>query len=131
MVMHSFYTAPFWLALAGVSVAFVFYMLRPQWSDAVRRHFSALYTLLDRKYWADELYQNVFAAFGRWFGHLLWNVGDVRVIDGAIVNGSARGVGKVASIVRHVQTGYLYHYAFAMFIGLLGLIAIFVFLRLG
>ncbi|KPK37356.1 MAG: NADH:ubiquinone oxidoreductase subunit L [Gammaproteobacteria bacterium SG8_47] len=131
MVMHSFYTAPFWLALAGVSVAFVFYMLRPQWSDAVRRHFSALYTLLDRKYWADELYQNVFAAFGRWFGHLLWNVGDVRVIDGAIVNGSARGVGKVASMVRHVQTGYLYHYAFAMFIGLLGLIAIFVFLRLG
>jgi NADH-quinone oxidoreductase subunit L len=87
-----------------------------------------IYTLLDRKYWFDETYQAVFAAGSRGLGKFLWLVGDRGLIDGLAVNGSAYSVGWFASVVRHLQSGYLYHYAIAMILGLLLLLTWFVFL---
>jgi NADH-quinone oxidoreductase subunit L len=82
--------------------------------------------LLDKKYWVDEVYFKTFADGSRGLGKGLWKGGDVMLIDGLIVNGSARVVGWVAGIIRHIQTGMLYHYAFAMIVGLLVLLLVFV-----
>ena len=84
-----------------------------------------LYELLIQKYFMDYFYIKLIAPLGRWFGNLLWQWGDVKIIDGTLVNGSANTVGVIARIVRHVQSGYLYHYAFAMILGLMVLIAVF------
>ena len=85
-----------------------------------------LYLMLVHKYGFDELYQIIFAGGTRSIGRLLWQIGDVRLIDGLIVNGSALTVRWFSGVVRHVQSGYLYHYAFTMIIGLLLLLALFV-----
>ena len=77
-----------------------------------------IYNLLDRKYYFDDLYIKGFAAGGRRLGQFLWKKGDELVIDGMIVNGTARSIGRFAGVLRRIQTGYLYHYAFAMFFGL-------------
>lgn len=126
MLLHGFVTAPFWLALGGVAVAWFLYMRRPDLPGRIREIFAPIYTLLDRKYWADEAYQYLFAGGSRALGRLFWKVGDVSLIDGLLVNGTARGVGRVATAMRSVQSGYLYHYAFAMIIGLLLLVGLFV-----
>ena len=91
----------------------------PSLSPAER--FRAGYRVLVNKYGFDDFYGAFFAGGTRRVGGLLWRLGDVRVIDGWLVNGSARAVGRIASVIRHVQTGLLYHYAFAMIIGLLAL----------
>jgi NADH-quinone oxidoreductase subunit L len=83
--------------------------------------------LLVEKYYADHLYIKIIAPFGRWIGGRLWQWGDVKIIDGAIVNGSAKLVGFVSSRIRNIQTGYLYSYAFTMIVGLVVLIAVFVY----
>ena len=116
MGLHSFITAPFLLALAGVVTAAVFYLFKPEIPAAIKARFSALHTLLDNKYYLDRFYEIVFAGGARALGGGLWKRGDVLVIDGLIVNGSAKTVGWIASIVRHLQTGFVYHYAFAMII---------------
>ena len=126
MLLHGFITAPFWLALGGVAVAWFLYMRRPDLPGRIRETFAPIYTVLDRKYWADEAYQYLFAGGSRALGRLFWKVGDVSLIDGLLVNGTARGVGRVATAMRSVQSGYLYHYAFAMIIGLLLLVGLFV-----
>ena len=77
-----------------------------------------LYRILCNNYGVDAFNDTVFAAGGRRLGRLLWLTGDVTVVDGVMVNGTARGIGWLSSVVRHIQTGYLYHYAFAMIIGL-------------
>jgi NADH-quinone oxidoreductase subunit L len=102
-------------------------MKNPAIADKVKSALSPVYTLLDKKYWFDEVYQAVFAAGSRGLGKFLWLVGDRGLIDGLAVNGSAYSVGWLAAIVRHVQTGYLYHYAIAMILGLLLLLTWFVF----
>jgi NADH-quinone oxidoreductase subunit L len=102
-------------------------MYRPQIADFVKDKFSWLYKILDKKYWVDEIYLSVFGGGSRGVGKILWFVGDRALIDGLIVNGSARGVGWTAAIVRHLQTGLLYHYAIAMILGLLLLLTWFVF----
>jgi NADH-quinone oxidoreductase subunit L len=79
---------------------------------------SGLYNLLDRKYYMDDLYIKGFAAGGRGIGKFLWEKGDELIIDGVIVNGTANSIGKLAGVMRQIQTGYLYTYAFAMIIGL-------------
>ena len=130
MVKHSVVTAPFWLALAGFAVAWFLWWLRPDIPARIAQAAGVLHTLLARKYYFDELYESVLAAFGRGIGAGLWQVGDVRLIDGLMVNGSARGVGWLSGVVRRIQTGLLYHYAFAMIVGLLGLVSLFVVVRL-
>ncbi|GAB4355067.1 MAG: NADH-quinone oxidoreductase subunit L [Immundisolibacter sp.] len=119
--LHGFLTPPFWLMLAGAGTAAVFYLLRPQWPASVRHRFSLIHHIFERKYYFDDVNQSVFAGGLRGIGSLLWRVGDVALIDGLAVNGTARSVGRLAAALRRIQTGYLYHYAFAMIIGLAAL----------
>jgi NADH-quinone oxidoreductase subunit L len=117
LVTHAVATPIFWLAVAGVVTAWFLWLKRPDIPEKIAAKMSGLYTLLDRKYYFDDLWIKGFAAGGRQIGQFLWTKGDEMIIDGAIVNGTANSVGKFAGILRRIQTGYLYHYAFAMFIG--------------
>jgi len=128
MVTHAVpFSLPFILALSGVVVAWFLWMKRPDIPEMFEKKFKWLHTLLIEKYYADHLYIKLIAPFGRWLGDKLWQWGDVRLIDGAIVNGSAKMVGYVSSKIRNIQTGYLYSYAFTMIVGLVVLIAVFVY----
>jgi NADH-quinone oxidoreductase subunit L len=118
-VLHGLVAAPVWLALAGLATAWWFYLARPDLSELVRQRAAWLYTLLQRKYGFDEFNEWAFAGGGRGLGRLLWRVGDERAIDGTLVNGTGKMVGWIAGRARHAQSGYLYHYAFVMIIGLL------------
>ncbi|MEJ2453894.1 MAG: NADH-quinone oxidoreductase subunit L [Candidatus Thiodiazotropha sp.] len=127
-ILHGVQGLPFYLAMGGLAVAWYIYMKNPAIADKVKSIAAPIYTLLDKKYWFDEVYQAVFAGGSRGLGKFLWLAGDRGLIDGLAVNGSAYSVGWLASIVRHVQTGYLYHYAIAMILGLLLLLTWFIFL---
>ena len=118
LVTHALFTPIFWLAAAGVFVAWYLYLKRPDILREISGRMSGLHTLLERKYYFDDLYIRGFAAGGRRVGQFLWTKGDEFIIDGVLVNGTANTVGRLAGVLRHLQTGYLYHYAFAMFIGL-------------
>ena len=118
---HGFVALPFWLAAAGAALAWYLYVRNPGLPEQIAERFRGGYRVLVNKYGFDDFYGAFFAGGTRRLGGLLWRLGDVRVIDGWIVNGSARAVGRIAGIIRHVQTGLLYHYAFAMILGLLGL----------
>ena len=130
MVRHAFATAPFWLALGGFVAAWFFWFLRPEIPARIAEAFGVVHLVLTRKYYFDELYESVLAGLGRALGGGLWQVGDVRLIDGLVVNGSARSVGWFSGVIRRIQTGLLYHYAFAMIVGLLLLVSLFVVVRL-
>jgi len=121
MASHGLVTLPFWFALAGVVVAFYFYLIKPAIPAAIGRALSPLVTVLENKYYMDWFNEHVLAAGARLLGRGLWKGGDVAFIDGALVNGSARAVGGLAAIVRTIQTGYLYWYALVMILGLMGL----------
>jgi NADH-quinone oxidoreductase subunit L len=123
MMAHALVTLPFWLAAAGIAAAVYLYLLRPDLPAVLRAKAGVLYTILERKYGFDEFNDWFFAGGARRVGGGLWKGGDVAVIDG-LVNGSARFVGWFALLVRGVQTGRLYHYAFAMVIGILGLLTL-------
>ncbi len=125
-VIHGMMALPFWLAMAGIAVAFYVYMLNPSIAQNLKIRFDWLYGLLDRKYGFDEFNQLVFAGGSKALGKFLWIVGDKFLIDGVAVNGSARSVGILAYATRWIQSGYLYHYAIAMILGLLGLLYWFV-----
>ncbi len=120
MVLHGLMTLPFWLALSGVVAAYYCYMVNPRVPAWFYAKFKAVHTLLDNKYYMDKFNDVVFAGGARVLGGGLWNIGDKGLIDGLIVNGSAKVVGWFSSIVRTGQTGYIYHYAFVMIIGVLG-----------
>jgi NADH-quinone oxidoreductase subunit L len=120
MGVHAFLTVPFGLALLGVASAYYCYMVNPKVPAWFYAKFHAVHTLLDNKYYMDKFNDVVFAGGARLLGGGLWNVGDKGLIDGLIVNGSAKLVGWFSSIVRTGQTGYIYHYAFVMIIGVLG-----------
>ncbi|MEX2525939.1 MAG: NADH-quinone oxidoreductase subunit L [Gammaproteobacteria bacterium] len=124
--LHAFQTPAVYLALAGVVTAWLLYIKFPQVPDIIARRFSLIHRILLNKYGFDDFNQAVFAGGTRGIGNLLWRIGDVRVIDGVLVNGTARAVRRVSAIMRQVQSGYLYDYAFAMIIGLLILLAVFV-----
>ncbi|MCR4301878.1 MAG: NADH-quinone oxidoreductase subunit L [Sulfuricaulis sp.] len=124
-VAHGLQSAPFLLAVAGILTAWLMYVRLPQLPGRVREKAGALYTLLLRKYFVDEFNEFVFAGGARVLGRLLWKIGDVKLIDGLAVNGTARVIGWVSGIVRHIQSGYVYHYAFAMILGLFLLITFF------
>jgi NADH-quinone oxidoreductase subunit L len=121
MALHGLQTAPFWLALAGVLVAWWFYLKQPAIPAAIKARFGFLYRLLDNKYYMDWLNEQVFARAARLLGVGLWRGGDVGLIDGLLVNGSARAVGSIAALTRQLQSGYLYWYALVMLLGVFGL----------
>ncbi|NOQ93873.1 MAG: NADH-quinone oxidoreductase subunit L [Methylophaga sp.] len=125
-ILHGMTQLPFWLAMSGVATAYYLYMVRPELPAKIQQRFQWLYRVLDNKYGFDDFNQKVFAGGSRRIGQLLWKLGDQKIIDGAIVNGTAKTVGMVSKWVRHVQSGYLYHYAFAMIIGLYVLLTYFV-----
>jgi len=122
-VLHGFLGLPFFLAMAGVVSAWYLYLRNPALAATLREKAGALYTLLVNKYYFDAFNEKVIAAGGRGLGNILWRGGDVAIIDGAAVNGSARLIGWIASVARGLQSGYLYHYAFATVIGLSALLA--------
>ncbi|MDX2428415.1 MAG: NADH-quinone oxidoreductase subunit L [Xanthomonadales bacterium] len=126
MAMHAVYTLPFWLMVAGFVIATVIYQFRPTIADAVQNRFPFFYRLLDHKYYFDEFYQKVFAEGSVKFGRNLWKKADAGFIDNGIVNGSARLVEWIAARIRRWQTGFLYDYAFAMIIGLIAILAVWV-----
>jgi NADH-quinone oxidoreductase subunit L len=127
-VTHGIAGPAFWLAAAGVATAWYLYMKNPALVRTIRDRAGLLYRILVCKYGFDDFNQVVFAGGARGVGRALWKIGDALLIDGLLVNGSARVVGVMASIVRHVQSGYLYHYAFSMIIGLLLLLSWFLWL---
>ncbi|MEP6608443.1 MAG: NADH-quinone oxidoreductase subunit L [Burkholderiaceae bacterium] len=126
MGLHGLIGAPTYLALAGVALAALLYLIRPELASALRQRFSGLYRLLDNKYYLDRINEFVFAGGARRLGFGLWRIGDVGVIDGLAVNGSAKLVGWLAGASRLLQSGYIYHYAFGMIIGILVLVTLFV-----
>ena len=116
--LKGFMGAPFWLALAGVISAWVFFLKKPEWADAWARALSPLRTLLVNKFYFDWFNENVLCALVRGLGKGLWRVGDQGIIDGGMVNGTANTVGRFGGLLRHLQSGYLYTYAFWTMIGL-------------
>ncbi len=127
--LHGIQTPPFWFAFAGFAVATYVYLFNPAMADRAARLFAPLVRLLERKYGFDELYQAVFARGSLLLGRGLWKWGDARLIDGWIVNGSAALVDRSSGILRWMQSGYLYHYAFAMILGLIALLGAFLWLK--
>ncbi len=117
MAIHGFMTLPFALAASGVLVAWFFYMKRPDIPAAIQKRFALINSILENKYGFDSFNDRFFAAGSRFFGNKLWQIGDVKVIDGAMVNGTANLIGKLSTVVRKLQSGLIYHYAFAMIIG--------------
>ena len=124
MMTHSLSTAPFWLSIGGIFTAWYLYMVRTDLPAKIKQAAGPLFTLLDRKYFIDEFYSWLFAGGARALGAGLWKIGDVKVIDGFVVNGAARVVGLTALLVRRFQSGYIYHYAFTMIVGVFVLISL-------
>ena len=126
-IVHAFKTPALYLAAAGIACAWFFYLVSPAIPAMLHDKLGVFRRILDRKYGFDDFNQTVFAAGSVGLGNALWKVGDMGVIDGAMVNGSAKSVGLFAGITRYLQSGYLFHYAFAMILGLLGMLTWFLF----
>jgi NADH-quinone oxidoreductase subunit L len=126
MALHAVQTAPFWLMLAGFAAATVIYLLRPALADRLQQTMPRLHRVLTNKFYVDELYQKIFVARVVGIGNVLWEKADAGLIDGWLVNGSARLVGNISARVRTWQSGYLFQYAFAMIVGLIVILAIWV-----
>ncbi len=121
MGLHGFVGLPFWLALAGVVTAWVFYLKAPAIPAALDKALKPLRIVLENKYYMDWFYENVLARGARLVGTGLWKGGDQAIIDGVVIDGSARAVGVFAGLLRLVQTGQLYWYALVMVLGIFGL----------
>ena len=117
MAIHGLMTLPFALALSGVFLSWFFYMKRPDIPAAIQQRTKTINCILENKYGFDSFNERFFAAGSRLVGSKLWQIGDVQLIDGAMVNGTANLMGRIAAKVRHLQSGLIYHYAFAMIIG--------------
>ncbi len=123
MATHGVMSLPFWLALSGVLTAYLFYMVAPQIPAAIARVAAPLVKVLENKYYMDWINENIFAAAARAIGVGLWKGGDAGLIDGVIIDGSAKTVGGIAGLVRRIQTGHLYWYALVMILGVIGLMS--------
>jgi NADH-quinone oxidoreductase subunit L len=128
MAVHAFSTLPFWLALSGVALSYYMYMLNPALPAAIKRNVMPIFNLLENKYYLDWINENILARGARALGTGLWKRGDQMLIDGGIVNGSWKLVGSISEAVRKLQTGYLYHYALVMILGIFVLMTYFVWL---
>jgi NADH-quinone oxidoreductase subunit L len=125
MVVHSLTSVPLWLALAGAATAWFFFIYRPELAAVARKRFGVIVTILDRKYGFDDFNDWFFAGGARKVGTGLWAWGDKTLIDGIMVNGTARLIGWFAGRARRMQTGYIYHYAFTMIFSVAALLAFF------
>jgi NADH-quinone oxidoreductase subunit L len=121
----AFLSPPLYLALAGIASAWYLYIRRPELPAEMARRLHVAYAVLRAGYGFDAVYLEGFAASARAAGRFLWRVGDVQLIDGALVNGTARLVGRIAAWGRRLQSGYIYHYAFAIILGLFVLMTFF------
>ncbi|MFH1043897.1 MAG: NADH-quinone oxidoreductase subunit L [Pseudomonadota bacterium] len=124
MMLHGFTALPFWFALAGAATAWYLYIANPELPGVLRQKAGVLVTILEEKYGFDRFNDWFFAGGARSVGGGLWKIGDVAIIDGFMVNGTARVVGWIASLVRLLQSGYIYHYAFTMIIGVFVLLTL-------
>ena len=129
MAYHALFTLPLYLAAAGVAVSYYMYMINPALPAALQRMFQPLYKLLENKYYLDWINENILSRGARMLGTGLWQVGDRALIDGVVVNGSWKLVGWVAGVVRWMQSGFLYHYALMMILGVFVLMTYFVWLN--
>ena len=129
MALHALTTLPFWLAAGGVATAYYMYLVNPALPAAIKARAMPLYSLLENKYYLDWFNENVLARGARGLGVSLWKVGDQTLIDGTLVNGSWKVVAAFSGLVRWFQTGYLYHYALAMILGIFVLMTYFVWLK--
>jgi NADH-quinone oxidoreductase subunit L len=129
MALHAFSTAPFWLALAGVATSYYMYMINTALPAAIKRVFHPIYVLFENKYYLDWFNENVLARGARALGTGLWKGGDQAIIEGGVVNASWKLVGWVSSVTRQLQSGYLYHYALVMILGVFVLMTWFVWLK--
>ncbi|CAA2106897.1 NADH-quinone oxidoreductase subunit L [Variovorax paradoxus] len=129
MAIHGLTAAPFWLALAGVVLSWYMYMINPALPAAIKRACGPIYRLLENKYYMDWINENIIARGTRALGTGLWKGGDQALIDGAVVNGSWKLVGRISGVVRWMQSGYIYHYAFAMLLGIFILMTYFVWFK--
>ncbi len=125
-LLHGLRSPVLYLALAGVFCAWYLYLKNPLMAKTLKERFGFIYRLLENKYYLDDFNEQVVARGSRLVGQGLWRGGDVTIIDGVMVNGTANLVGRLAGVVRHLQTGYLYHYAFAMMIGLVAMVGWFI-----
>ncbi|RZI79047.1 MAG: NADH-quinone oxidoreductase subunit L, partial [Rubrivivax sp.] len=128
MVGHAFFTPPLYLALAGAVSAWYMYLVNPKVPAAIGRALRPIVVVLENKYYMDWFNENVLAKAARGLGVGLWKGGDRGVIEGGVVNASWKIVGAVSSVVRRAQTGYLYHYALMMIVGVLLFMTYFVWL---
>ncbi|QOJ08279.1 NADH-quinone oxidoreductase subunit L [Nitrosomonas sp. H1_AOB3] len=127
MMIHSLMTLPFWLAMAGIFTAWFLYQYKVELPGKIRKIAGPVYTLLDRKYYIDEFYSWLFAGGLRSLSNVLWKYGDIKVIDGLMVNGSAKAVAWFSTVIRRFQSGYIYHYAFSMIVGVFVLMSLWLF----
>ncbi|NEN75642.1 NADH-quinone oxidoreductase subunit L [Pelistega sp. NLN82] len=124
--LHAFTTLPFWLMIAGLVVAWYGYIVNPSLPPKIYQAFSGINRILENKYYVDWVYENIFARGARALGNFFWNIGDKGIIEGIFIGGFTRLVGAVASVSRGLQSGHIYYYAFAMIVGLIVLISLFV-----
>lgn len=122
MALHGFLSLPFGLVALAFAITTYVYLFNPAMADRIKSALKPLWTVLDRKYWVDNIYFAVFARGGVALGRGFWKAGDAVLIDGAMVNGSVGVVHRIAALMRRLQSGYLYHYAFAMIVGLIVLL---------
>jgi len=127
-IEHGLTGLPVWFAMAGLVTAWFLYIRQPDMARALKEQFSGVYNILERKYGFDDFYQALFAGGSRRIGRMFWKNGDIGAIDGIMVNGTANLIGWFSGKLRYIQSGYLYHYAFTIIIGLVVLLSFFVLL---
>jgi NADH-quinone oxidoreductase subunit L len=127
VAQHALWSAPFWLSISGAALAIVVYQFFPGLPSIVAKMTFPLYRVLEQKYFFDWFNEHVLARLTRLIGWFSWRVGDELLIDGMLVNGSASVIKRLSHQVRQLQSGYVYHYAFAMILGVLGLLLWFIF----
>ncbi len=125
MMTHGLTSLPFWLAVAGLATAWFLYIARPELPGRLRTRFGVITRILENKYGFDQFNQWFFASGAVGLGKFLWRFGDVTIIDGIMVNGTARLVGWFSGVIRWLQSGFIYHYAFSMIIGVFVLLTLF------
>jgi len=126
MVMHSLASIPLWLALGGLATAYFLYIVRPDLPAVIKKKAGFLATILDHKYYFDDFNDWFFAGGARGIGDIASRIGDRFLIDGVVVNGSAKAVGWMSFLMRKIQTGYVYQYAFTMIVGVVALLTLWV-----
>ncbi len=119
MALHGFWSLPFGLVLLAFAIQTYIYLFNPALAGRIKGALKPLWTVLDRKYWIDDVYFALFAKGSVKLGRLFWKAGDAAVIDGVMVDGTTGVVERIAAGMRRLQSGYLYQYAFAMIIGLI------------